>query len=69
MILISPLEHLSLFNSYENLHDDFRAILNKGESPCTVSAIVFPLFMIALINTARIKVLKSRFKTKQTFKI
>ena len=30
-----------MFNSCENLHGDFRAILNKGESPSTS---VFPVF-------------------------
>ena len=47
-------QSLSLFNSCENLHGDFRAMLNKGESPFTVSASVFPVFLIALINIARI---------------
>ena len=47
-------QSLSEFNSCENLHDDFRAMLNKGESTFNVSASVFPAFMIALINIARI---------------
>ena len=56
-----------MFNSCEN----FRAIIYKGESPSAVSASVFPVFMIALMNTARmggIKTVLNRLKRNKFLK-
>ena len=50
------------------MHNDFRAILNKGERPSTGSASVFPVFMIALINTVSNEVTKYGLKRNKPLK-